>query len=471
MLLNALGLNSPTLVALIGAGGKTTLLYRLGWELARAGEAVVLTTTTRMYPPTPDQADELLYLENGERVNGPEVYGRLAPGKRLFVARGRRQDKVLGLTPTEVDALYRTLNQTWVLVEADGAAGKLLKGYAPHEPALPSASGLVVALAGLPVLGRRLDAEWVHRPERVAEVIGQGLGHRLTAKDLALAVAEGLRRARLLAPPGRRLAWLNAPGSEDLPPARVAARWLLARETERVVIGHARQGEAVEIWTASGPLGVAAVVLAAGTSSRFGTNKLLQPVGSSTVVERVVDTALSCPVEPVLVVLGYQAEAVAAYLGERPLQRVHNPRYREGQSTSLRAGVEALPTSVRAALVFLGDLPLIRRETVEAILAAYRQTGAPLVYPTYAGRPGHPVLIDRRLFPRLEGIDGDQGARELLPLGLAVPVEDEGIGLDVDTSTDLDRVRQIRVRQAPHLGPAKGGTKGEDGNGGDPGRG
>jgi len=441
MLREVLALNEPGVTALIGAGGKTTLLYRLGRELAAGGEAVVLTTTTRMYPPLPDQADRVIYTGDDPRGVRAAIDG-IGAGKRLFVARGLRGGKVVGLTPDEVDALTAHLPRAWVLVEADGAAGRLLKGYAPHEPVVPPSTRLVLALAGLEVLGRPLEDPWVHRPEKVAAIAEARLGEPVQVRHLVAALTEALRRARNQAPGGRLAVWLNRPRQEGLAAARLAARFLLPAGAERCVLGQVREDEAPEVWTGSGPLGVGALVLAAGLSRRFGGNKLLYPLGGKTVLERVVDTALACPLEPVVVVLGHRADEAARALGDRPVVRLTNSRYREGLSASLKAGLAVLPPETRAVLVFLGDVPLVRRDTVEAILAAYGRTGAEAVYPTCAGRPGHPVLVDRRRFPDLYSLTGDRGARELRSNGLAVPVEDEGIYLDVDSPEDLEAVRR-----------------------------
>lgn len=451
MLRDALALSRPAVVSLIGAGGKTSLLYRLGKELAAEGEPVLLTTTTRMYVPAAGEADEVVLARESADPLAQMVADRLRPGRRVFVARPGEAGKVKGLASAEVDMLARYFSESWVVVEADGAAQRLLKGYAAHEPAVPPASRLVVALAGLEVLGRPLDPRWAHRPERVAEVTGLKLGERIRPRDLAAALAEGLKRALAAAPRARALAWLNRPGPGTLAGARAAARRLLSTApAERVILGDARKGAVGEIWPGGGggPYGVAAVVLAAGSSCRFPGNKLLQPLGDKALVEHAVDTALACPLEPVVVVLGHQAQEVAAKLAGRPVKVVHNPSYREGQSTSLKAGLAALPPEIRAAAFFLADLPLIRPATVEALLAAYLKTGAAALYPAYAGRPGHPVLFDRRLFPALGGTEGDEGGRRMLAAARAVPVTDPGVLLDVDTPEDLERLRQMLAEKS-----------------------
>lgn len=449
---SALDLLAPTVVSLIGGGGKTTLLYRLARELAAGGQAVLLTTTTRMFYPAPEEADAV-YLagEKGLDAALERLRGLVGPGRRVFVARRKEGQKVVGIEPEEVDDLAAALAGTYVLVEADGAARRPCKGYAAHEPVVPPATDLLVAVTGLDALGKPLDEEWVHRPERVAAVTGLAAGQRLSPAALALALAEGIRRGRLAQRRGRAAAWLNKVTAEGLAGGRLVVRELLrAAPVERVILGAAAEEEAVrEVWPAAGcgPYGIAAVVLAAGTSSRLPDHKLLLPLGKQSVIERVVEVALAAPLDPVVVVLGHRADEVAAVLGSRPVLRVHNPYYAQGQSTSVRAGLAALPGGARAAVFFLGDQPLVGPAVVEALVAAYLRTGAWVVYPTYQGRRGNPVLFAREAFAHLAALEGDQGGRGLIDVlkerALSVPVADPGVLFDIDTPAAYELAKEL----------------------------
>jgi molybdenum cofactor cytidylyltransferase len=193
------------------------------------------------------------------------------------------------------------------------------------------------------------------------------------------------------------------------------------------------------------PVHVAAVVLAAGGATRFGKLKQLLPWGSGTLLTQVVDTALASSARPVVVVLGAQAEACRVALGRRPVQVVLNPAWAQGQSTSVQAALAALPPHIHAALFLLADQPAVQRSTLEALIARYRITRAPLVWPEFQGQRGNPVLFDRRLFPELEALRGDVGGRVVLQAHVAeaerVPVSDAGILIDIDTPNDYDRIQ------------------------------
>ncbi len=189
---------------------------------------------------------------------------------------------------------------------------------------------------------------------------------------------------------------------------------------------------------------VAAVVLAAGLSSRMAPrNKLLVAApGGRPMVTRVVDQALGSAARPVLVVLGHQADAVAQALAGRPVRLVHAPDHAEGLSASLRAGLAALPGDVDAALVCLGDMPLVTARMLDRLLAAYDpDEGRTIVLPTFRGRPGNPMLWDRRWFADIAALRGDSGARQLLAAraehAVEVEIGEDAVLRDFDTPDTL----------------------------------
>ncbi len=162
---------------------------------------------------------------------------------------------------------------------------------------------------------------------------------------------------------------------------------------------------------------VACIVLAAGRSSRMAPhNKLLVPDRAGRpMVARVVDNLLSSAARPVIVVTGHRAEEVRAAVAGRPVQFVHAADYADGLSASLRAGIAAVPAQASAALVCLGDMPLVTGRMIERLIEAYDpDEGRSVVVPTCRGKIGNPVLWDRRFFPDIAGLAGDVGARPLL---------------------------------------------------------
>jgi len=199
-------------------------------------------------------------------------------------------------------------------------------------------------------------------------------------------------------------------------------------------------------------LRVAAVVLAAGRSSRMGgANKLTESVGSVPVLARVVDAALAVGASPVVVVTGHDAPAVERAVAGRPVVVVSNPDWAEGMGTSLAVGIGRVTGAVDAAFVCLGDMPTVSADHLRALLDAFRERSDAAAWaPFHAGRRGNPVLWSARCFARLREVRGDRGGKALLDgLGsevVEVPVADAGVLLDVDTPDALERARQHLAR-------------------------
>ncbi|MCX7325058.1 MAG: molybdopterin-binding/glycosyltransferase family 2 protein [Hyphomicrobiales bacterium] len=196
---------------------------------------------------------------------------------------------------------------------------------------------------------------------------------------------------------------------------------------------------------------VAAVVLAAGHSTRLGRNKLLERVGGKPVVRHVVEAALASRAGPAIVVLGHQAREVAMALVGLDVTFVENPDHASGMASSLRTGVDAVPDTCAAALVLLGDMPLINTTIINRLVDNY--AGEPLadgIVPVADGRRANPVLLSRALFDAVASLEGDTGARGLLARPgvrvIEVSVDDDAVLVDVDTEEALARARALSAR-------------------------
>jgi molybdenum cofactor cytidylyltransferase len=194
---------------------------------------------------------------------------------------------------------------------------------------------------------------------------------------------------------------------------------------------------------------LAAVVLAAGRSTRMGgPNKLLEEIAGVPVVRRTAKAVLAARYAPVVVVTGHMGEEVAAALAGLDLRLVHNARFAEGLSTSLAAGIAALPAEADGALVALGDMPAASPELLRRLAATFDPgVGRAIVVPVREGRRGNPVVWARRFFPALEALEGDAGAKSLIGENAEVVAEieadGEGAFLDVDTPEALDAARRL----------------------------
>ena len=195
------------------------------------------------------------------------------------------------------------------------------------------------------------------------------------------------------------------------------------------------------------PRRVAAVVLAAGRSTRMGgPNKLLADIARRPLVRIAAEEALASRAKPVIVVTGHQREQVEKALAGLPVELVHNPDFADGLGTSVRAGIAAVPADADGAIVCLGDMPQVDAGLIDRLIAAFDpDQGALVVMPTFEGRRGNPVLWSRRFFPDLTAIEGDVGARHLIgrysEAVVEVPLEGKAALVDVDTPEALVGVR------------------------------
>jgi molybdenum cofactor cytidylyltransferase len=195
------------------------------------------------------------------------------------------------------------------------------------------------------------------------------------------------------------------------------------------------------------PRRVAAVVLAAGRSTRMGgPNKLLADIARRPLVRIAAEEALASRAKLVIVVTGHQREQVETALAGLPVQFVHNPDFADGLGTSVRAGIAAVPADADGAIVCLGDMPQVDAGLIDRLIAAFDpDQGALVVMPTFEGRRGNPVLWSRRFFPDLTAIEGDVGARHLIgrysEAVVEVPLAGKAALVDVDTPEALVGVR------------------------------
>lgn len=192
-------------------------------------------------------------------------------------------------------------------------------------------------------------------------------------------------------------------------------------------------------------MAVAGVILAAGRSTRMAPrNKLLETIGERPVIARVAEVALASAARPIVVVTGFEAGRIAEPLRGLDVLSVHNPDFAAGLSTSLRAGLGAVPADCDGALVLLGDMPFVEAGDLAALIGAFAADRNSICVPARHGRWGNPVLWGRAYFPEMMRLSGDAGAKRLLEVHrervTEVEAVSDGIFADVDTRLDLARL-------------------------------
>ncbi len=429
-------------VAFVGAGGKTTAMARLAGELSPLGP-VIMTTTTRMARTQASLAQVHRVVHSPADLAG---LSQEAGEKRTLLVTAPAvpgEPKWQGLDGAMMAALRRAADElgATLLVEADGARGRSLKAPAEHEPVIPPFVDLVVPVAALDALGQPLQAGCAHRPELLARLLGVPLGTRLEPEHFAAALGHVEGGLKGVPPKAEVRMLLNKVDAARLDAGRAVAAGLLGR-AERVqaavLASVAREDPVREVWGR-----VAGVVLAAGGSSRMGRPKQLLTWRGRPLVWHAVQAALDGGLEPVVVVLGAQAQAVRRALRGEQVVFVENQGWSRGQSTSVRLGLQAVQQGAEGVVFLLADMPLVDQALVAGLVGEHRRTLAPLVAPQVRERWGNPVLFDRVTFTALRELEGDRGGRALFE---DFPVHgypwDERATVDVDTEADLARLEE-----------------------------
>jgi molybdenum cofactor cytidylyltransferase len=449
---HALRFQSPSPIALVGAGGKTTALFQLAGELSplsptdssgNARSSVIVAAATHLGVWQAARADRhlvaesdvsLAWLENGIPPGVTLVTGPLQDNNRLA---GVGQDILYWLREVSFN------NHIPLLIEADGARQKSLKAPAEHEPPIPDWVEMAVVVAGLSGLGQPLTGENVHRPEIFARLSGLKMDAPVSSQALRCVLAHPSGGLKNIPPQARRVVLLNQADTPALQSIGGEMAPDLLESFDAVIVASLQP-------SISGRLGpvhavherAAGIILAAGEAKRFGRPKQLLDWRGKPFVRQIAETALAAHLSPVILVTGAHADEVAAAVQDLPLTICHNPSWQKGQSSSLQAGLQALGPTTGAAIFLLADQPQVSPTVLRALVERHSQDLSPIVAPQVRGQRANPVLFDRAAFPALMSLTGDVGGRAVFskfPI-TCLPWHDDSLLVDVDRPEDLERL-------------------------------
>ena len=192
---------------------------------------------------------------------------------------------------------------------------------------------------------------------------------------------------------------------------------------------------------------ICAIVLAAGQSKRMGAQKLLLPWGGTTIISHIVDQLLQTALDRIVLVTGYDEALVSTELSGQSVILVHNPHYRSGMLSSVRCGIKALPSDCHAALVTLGDQPMISSPLIDQMITAFDPQDKQILVPLYQGQRGHPLLFSRCYFSEVLTQFDNVGLRGLLQVHaqdiLELKVSTPSVLGDIDHPEDYERERRL----------------------------
>ena len=451
-LLDALRVVKNPRLVLVGAGGKTTTLFRLARELQ---PPVIVTATTHLATDQLSLADHLILVERPKDL--ATLAGHQIQGVTLITGPETEDDRMQGVEAEILESILNLANSQEypLLIEADGSRKLPLKAPADHEPAIPVLGSLgaaqswldaVIVVAGLSGLGKPLTSDWVHRPERFAELSGLDIGAKITPDALGRVLTHPSGGLKNIPANARRVLLLNQADTLDLQAQaqRVILRGSsvasLLSSYNAVIIASIKSDHIYAVHES-----VAGIVLAAGESSRFGEPKQLLSWHGEPFIRHVARKALTAGLSPVIVVTGAHSSQVKRAVEDLEVVVVQNHSWKEGQSTSIKTGLEALPHEVGAAIFLLADQPQIPIELLFKLVETHAGEHSPVIVPQVDGQRANPVLFDRVIFPDLHRLQGDTGGRQLFskyPITW-IPWHDYTALMDVDSPEDYQQFLEL----------------------------
>jgi len=438
----AFGIVRGDVVALVGAGGKTSTMVSLGYELAEMGWRVLATTTTRI------SKDQMSVIPRAisRHISSEAISQALNEDRFVFLYDSLSEYKVHGLDVEAIPQLLDSVDSDVMLIEADGARGRSLKAPYAHEPVIPADTSLVIPIASLGVLGQPLDEEHVYNVEAITNRYGFPLGSRIKSAWVAQVMRDETLGLSGIPSTARIVGLLNQADTRGYGRARarmIARLMLRSQRFHGVAIGAVRSSE--PIFEVQRPLG--AVILAAGMSRRMGQSKMLLPwEQQKTIIEHITEQVLNSRVDHVVVVTGHMAREVREAVEPLGAQVVYNRSYKTGEMlSSLKVGLNAMPDHIAAALVVLGDQPRIQPRVIYQIALAYAEGKSELIAPSFERRRGHPILIGRRYWPEFFNLPRGGVPREVINAHADdihyVNVTTDSVLRDVDTPQDYSDER------------------------------
>jgi molybdenum cofactor cytidylyltransferase len=436
-LIDAFRLNKKDRIAFTGAGGKTMALFCIAREFEGP---VLISTTTHLGAWQSQLADKHWIIKDDHDFDHRRA--EKITGVTLVTGATDQEERLSGFDNEKIQFLLEMAdkNSCPLLIEADGARTKPLKAPELYEPVIPDFVTHVIVIAGMSGYQQRLDENVVHRPGLYAKLSGLSLGEKISmdAMKLVLSSQNGGKKG---IPAGVK-AFLLLNQADDPLLQSVAGRLarMLRTDFEKIAITSLQTNSVYACFHK-----IAGIVLAAGGASRLQVPKQLLQWRGESFVSSVAKTAIAAGLDPVIVVLGAYHEAVKKVLDEMPVHFVNNLHWKEGQSTSIKVGIKALPEGVEGAIFLLADQPQLSISLVKSLMESAWTSSKPVITPLIDGKRGNPVYFSSETFDELSGITGDQGGRAIFSKYPPQYLDwfDESQKLDVDTLDDLARLRKF----------------------------
>ena len=421
----------PPRVAFVGAGGKTTALFQLARELSPC----IVTTTTHLGAWQASEADQHIIIRKAEDVNQLE---EIAFSGIILVTGEEKKERLPSLPDESLKWLeqFSNYHSLTLLIEADGARQKPLKTPKDDEPVIPDFIKTVIVVAGLSGIGKSLNEENAYNAEDFAKLGKMKEGEKITAENLSKILLHENGGLKNTPKNARRIALLTQADTPELEAKSGKIAKKMLSKFDSVITTNLSTFNIQTFEAAS------AIILAAGSSSRFGQPKQLLDYHGKPFIRAVAEKALQAELSPVVVVTGAEDAEIRIALSDLPVEIVQNPNWKDGQSSSIQAGIKSLPTKTGSAIFLLADQPQVTPTVMRALVEEHQRTLKPVIAPMVEDRRANPVLFDRSTFPALLELQGDIGGRGIFSKFSPSYILwlDSSLLLDVDTNRDYQNL-------------------------------
>ena len=447
----ALRLTRTSKVAFVGAGGKTSAITTLARELPKP---LVVSTTTHLGTWQSSFADNHVLLR--DKVDWKRIENSFSSGINLITHESIKE-RFSGLNNSEMLALNQLCEKLELplLLECDGSRQLPLKAPGISEPPIPGFVDMVVVVAGLSGIGNTLNEHMVYNPEIFSLLGDLPMGDEITCSAIEKVLIDQNGGLKNIPNHAKRVLLLNQADTlyQQIQAGKISRN--LNEHFDKIIISELNKDK---IHLAMEP--TAAIILAAGSSSRFGKSKQLLDFQGIPFIKAVTLSAIDAGLSPIVVITGADSKAVREALHEltSEIYLVFNPNWQDGQSTSIRAGLNFLDSQdIRysqnyqltkklkdpGSIIFLlADQPQMTPAVLRSLVEEHSLTLSPVIAPLVDGKRTNPVLFDKETFPDLKKLEGDVGGRAIFSKYPPHYIEwnDRSLVLDVDNPSDYARL-------------------------------
>ncbi len=434
-LIQALRLENNSKVAFVGAGGKTSTIFRIAREYT---QRIIISTTTHLGTWQIQEADVHL---TGDRITDLTKIMQQKKKQRIVFTSGREVDRrVKGLSILLMQKLFREVEKYDIpmLIEADGSRQLLVKAPERYEPVIPKFVNTVVVVANLECLGKPNTANFVHRPGIFSKLTGCKLNEKIRIEHLLRLFLHPKGGLKNIPRHARRIALFTNCSSENrLKAARKIANNLMGVYSSVIIMKENDDLENVER--------SAGLILAAGGSTRFKSNKLIKKWYGVPLIRHITQNALRSALDSVSIVLGNDAKALKKELKGLPVHVLLNRKWKMGISSSIRVGIKGMKGSYGCMVIMQADQPFLSSQVIDALLKRHTVENEKIIAPEVNGERCTPTLFDQSMFRDLSSLEGDKGGSQLFKRisPVLIPWNDTRLAMDIDTPADFLQAEEL----------------------------